>query len=72
MMLTEGRSHLRQMSFPHAPVAAGSAYPRSLQRLLREEGTTFEAIKDETRRDFAQRYLSHPDVPLTQVSALLD
>ena len=44
----------------------------SLQRLLREEGTTFEAIKDETRRDFAQRYLSHPDVPLTQVSALLD
>jgi AraC-like DNA-binding protein len=47
-------------------------HPRSLQRRLREEGTTFEAIKDETRRDLAERYLSHPDVPLTQVSALLD
>jgi AraC-like DNA-binding protein len=47
-------------------------HPRTLQRRLREEGTTFEAIKDETRRDLAERYLSHPDVPLTQVSALLD
>jgi AraC-like DNA-binding protein len=47
-------------------------HPRTLQRRLREEGTTFEAIKDETRRDLAQRYLAHPHVPLTQVTALLD
>ena len=47
-------------------------HPRTLQRRLREEGTTFEDIKDETRRDLAQRYLSQPDVPLTQVTALLD
>ena len=47
-------------------------HPRTLQRRLREEGTTFEDMKDEARRDLAQRYLSHPDVPLTQVSALLD
>ena len=47
-------------------------HPRTLQRRLREEGTTFEDLKDEARRDLAERYLSHPDVPLTQVSALLD
>lgn len=47
-------------------------HPRTLQRRLHEDGTTFEAIKDETRRDLAGRYLSHPDVPLTQVCALLD
>jgi AraC-like DNA-binding protein len=47
-------------------------HTRTLQRRLRDEGTTFEEIKDETRRDFAQRYLSNPDVPLTQVTALLD
>ena len=47
-------------------------HPRTLQRRLRHEGTTFEEIKDETRRDLAYRYLSHPDVSLTQVTALLD
>jgi AraC-like DNA-binding protein len=29
-------------------------------------------IKDEARRDLDERYLSHPDVPLTQVTSLLD
>jgi AraC-like DNA-binding protein len=47
-------------------------HPRTLQRRLREEGTTFEAIKDEVRRDLAQRYLSQPDVPISQVAELLD
>jgi AraC-like DNA-binding protein len=47
-------------------------HPRTLQRRLRELGTTFEAIKDQARQDLAQRYLAHPDVPLTQVTALLD
>jgi AraC-like DNA-binding protein len=46
-------------------------HPRTLQRRLREEGTTFEAIKDEARQDLAQRYLSQPDVPMTQITALL-
>jgi AraC-like DNA-binding protein len=46
-------------------------HPRTLQRRLREEGTTFEAIKDAARQDLAQRYLSQPDVPLTQITALL-
>jgi AraC-like DNA-binding protein len=47
-------------------------HPRTLQRRLNEEGTTFEEIKDDVRRDLAQRYLSHPDLPLTQITALLD
>jgi AraC-like DNA-binding protein len=46
--------------------------PRTLQRRLADEGTSFEVLKDEARRDLAQRYLSQPDVPLAQVSALLD
>jgi AraC-like DNA-binding protein len=49
-----------------------SMHPRTLQRRLRELGTTFEDIKDEARRDLAHRYLAHRDVPLAQVTALLD
>lgn len=57
----------------HRQVASAMyMHPRTLQRRLREEDTTFEEIKDEARRDLAQRYLSHPDVPLAQVSSLLD
>jgi AraC-like DNA-binding protein len=47
-------------------------HPRGLQRRLQEEGTTYETIKDDVRRDLAEQYLSQPDVPLTQVTALLD
>jgi AraC-like DNA-binding protein len=47
-------------------------HPRTMQRRLNDEGTTFEEIKDDARRDLAERYLSHPDLPLTQVTALLD
>jgi AraC-like DNA-binding protein len=47
-------------------------HPRTLQRRLKEEGTTFEEIKDEARRELAQRYLSQTDMPLAQVTALLD
>jgi AraC-like DNA-binding protein len=57
----------------YAEVAhALSMHPRTLQRRLREEGTTVEDIKDEARRDLARRYLAHPDVPLGQITALLD
>jgi AraC-like DNA-binding protein len=47
-------------------------HPRTLQRRLKEEGTTFEEIKDEVRRDMAERYLSQTEMPLAQVTALLD
>jgi AraC-like DNA-binding protein len=47
-------------------------HPRTLQRRLNERGTTFEAIKDDVRQHLARQYLSQPDMPLTQVTALLD
>jgi AraC-like DNA-binding protein len=57
----------------HRQVAAAMyVHPRTLQRRLREENRTFEDIKDEVRRDLTQRYLSHRDVQVAQVSALLD
>jgi AraC-like DNA-binding protein len=57
----------------HRQVATAMyTHPRTLQRRLREEETSFEDTKDQVRRDLAQRYLSHPDLPLAQVSALLD
>jgi AraC-like DNA-binding protein len=47
-------------------------HPRTMQRRLNHEGITFEEIKDEVRRALAERYLSHTDMPLAQVTALLD
>src|SRR3546814_5834265 len=46
-------------------------HPRTLQRRLKEEGSSFEAIKDDVRRDVAARYLSESDLPLTRISSLL-
>lgn len=46
-------------------------HPRTLQRHLREEGTSFEAIKDAVRRDAASRYLSQSSLPLTRIASLL-
>jgi AraC-like DNA-binding protein len=46
-------------------------HPRTMHRRLQSEGTTFEEIKNEARRDLAQRYLAQPDLPLSQITALL-
>jgi AraC-like DNA-binding protein len=46
-------------------------HPRTLQRRLREEDTTFELIKDEVRRDKALYYLTERSLPLMKVTALL-
>jgi AraC-like DNA-binding protein len=55
----------------HEVARALYMHPRTMHRRLHEEGTTFEGIKDETRRDLAQRYLAQPDLPLSQITALL-
>ncbi len=52
--------------------AAFAVHPRTLQRQLRDEGTTFEKIKDEARAELAWSYLANPDLPMSQVAALLD
>lgn len=51
--------------------AALGLHPRTLQRRLREEGASFESIKDSVRRDVALRYLQQPEVPLVRVTEIL-
>jgi AraC-like DNA-binding protein len=64
-LLAEGRC-------THLEVAAKlGMHPRTLQRRLRDEGTSFDTIKDTVRRDAAARYLSESDIPLTRVASLL-
>ena len=46
-------------------------HPRTLQRRLAAEGTTFEQVLDDVRRDAARRYLTTTSLPLTQVAALV-
>jgi AraC-like DNA-binding protein len=46
-------------------------HPRTMQRRLKDEGTTFEDIRDQVRRDLAERYLAEPELSLSQVTALL-
>ena len=44
---------------------------RTLNRHLSKRGTSFEAIRDEVRRDLAFRYLARVDLPLTEVAGRL-
>jgi AraC-like DNA-binding protein len=44
---------------------------RSLQRRLSDEGATFDALLDRTRRDLALRYLADPKIAVAEVAFLL-
>ncbi|WP_026163132.1 AraC family transcriptional regulator [Kribbella catacumbae] len=46
-------------------------HPRTLQRRLAQEGTTYEEILDEVRREAAHRYLTTTDLPLGQIALLI-
>lgn len=46
-------------------------HPRTLERRLRAEGTTFAALLDEVRREAAQRYLLTTDLPIGQIALLI-
>jgi AraC-like DNA-binding protein len=43
-------------------------HPRTLQRRLREEGQSFETMKDGVRRDTALQFLRHNRIPLIHVA----
>ncbi|MGH8461260.1 MAG: AraC family transcriptional regulator ligand-binding domain-containing protein [Stenotrophobium sp.] len=51
--------------------AALLMHPRTLQRRLRDEQTSFDMIKDEVRKELAQRYLGQSLLPLSHITALL-
>ena len=44
---------------------------RTLQRRLSDNGTTFEAIVDETRQEMATHHLAKKNTPIGQLSAIL-
>ncbi len=44
---------------------------RTLQRRLQEEGTSFQALLDDTRRELAEQYLSQPGMTLLETAYLL-
>ncbi len=56
----------------HSAVASMlGIHPRALQRRLRAEGESFEAIKDSVRREIALRYLKESSMPLIRVARML-
>jgi AraC-like DNA-binding protein len=44
---------------------------RTMQRRLSEEGTSFKALVDATRRDLAKHYLSDPSYSISEITFLL-
>ena len=64
--------HLALGRCTHIEVASAlGMHPRTMQRRLREEGVSFETIKDDVRRDLALRYLGHRSMSLTKVATML-
>ena len=43
---------------------------RTLQRRLQEEGTSFQALLDVTRRELAEQYLAQPNMTLLEIAYL--
>lgn len=46
-------------------------HPRTLQRKLREDGTSFAQLLDEVRRERAEHYLAESDLPMGQLALML-
>ncbi|MDN5916426.1 MAG: AraC family transcriptional regulator [Pseudonocardia sp.] len=46
-------------------------HPRTLQRHLAAEHTTFETVLDEVRRETAHRLITRTDLPFSQVTAMI-
>ena len=44
---------------------------RTLQRKLREEGTSYKALLEDTRRELARQYMQNSRLPVTEVAYLL-
>lgn len=63
---------MRAGEFSQADVArAFGLHERTLQRRLKAEDTSFEALRDEARRDWAQNLLGQRNVPLSHIAEVL-
>ena len=51
---------------PHTVATELDLAPHSLHRLLKEHGTSFQQLLDDTRRSVAERYLFESSLPLTE------
>lgn len=58
---------------PEIGVVAGllTMHPRTLQRRLSAEGTTFAAVLDDVRRTETRRYLTTTDIAMSQIASLV-
>ncbi|UVJ45328.1 AraC family transcriptional regulator [Pseudomonas sp. LS1212] len=58
---------------PKREVVAQSLHlsQRTLQRRLQDEGTSFQALLDDTRRELAEQYLAQPNMTLLETAYLL-
>lgn len=70
------RAALRQLLGTTPPEIGAVAdlltvHPRTLQRRLAAEDTSFAAILDDVRRDAARRYLTTTTMPMSQVASLI-
>jgi AraC-like DNA-binding protein len=50
---------------------AMAMHPRTLQRRLQGEGTSFDELRDRIRRETVEHYLCHTNMPLSQVAGLV-
>ena len=57
---------------PEQAAKALGVHARTLQRRLKEEGSSFEKIKDDVRREWAESPLVQPSVSLSQIPQMLD
>lgn len=63
---------LRAGEFEQGDVArAFGLHERTLQRRLKAEGTSFETLRDEARRDWARNLLGQRNVPLSHIAEVL-
>jgi AraC-like DNA-binding protein len=58
-------------STPEQTAAALGIHPRTLQRRLQAEDTSFEKIKDEMRKELAESLLAQSNVSLSHIASLL-
>lgn len=69
--------HLLARALGSAPVDLAATarqlrtHPRTLQRRLADEQTTFEDLLDDVRRTAAHRLITQTDLPLSQVTAMV-